>query len=149
VSLWLAKYIQHLGILHYRKPDEQLLNNDRNSAVGWLPKYPRKGKMKQSEVEVHKWSGSETPDESALRQILAEEGLHAYRWSNAPGDVYGAHTHPFSKVIYVVSGSITFGLPDSGDQVTLNTGDRLNLPTGVSHNAVVGTQGVVCLEAHR
>jgi quercetin dioxygenase-like cupin family protein len=52
-------------------------------------------------------------------------------------------------VIYVVSGSITFGQPDTGDKVTLNTGDRLELPAGVTHDAVVGKQGVARLEAHR
>jgi len=60
-----------------------------------------------------------------------------------------AHTHSFNKVVYVVRGSITFGLPDSGEQVTLNLGDQLNLPAGVVHNAIVGSDGVVCLEAHR
>ena len=37
---------------------------------------------------------------------------------------------------------------DTGDKVTLNTGDRLELPAGVTHDAVVGKQGVACLEAH-
>lgn len=80
---------------------------------------------------------------------MAEEGLEPYRWSNGPGDVYGAHSHPYHKVIYVVQGSIKFGLPDSGDAVMLHTGDRLELPAEVSHDAVVGPEGVVCLEAHR
>jgi quercetin dioxygenase-like cupin family protein len=105
--------------------------------------------MEQSKVEIIRWSGSTRPDEETIRQILAEEDLHGYRWSNGPGDVYSAHTHSFNKVIYVVRGSITFGLPDSGEQVALNLGDRLNLPAGVAHNAIVGSEGVVCLEAHR
>ena len=62
-----------------------------------------------------------------IKKILADEGLHAYQWSNRPGDVYGAHTHSYHKVIYVLQGSITFGLPDKGDKVTLNAGDRLEL----------------------
>ena len=105
--------------------------------------------MKVDEVEVMKWSGDNAPTEDSIRSILAEEGLHPYRWSNAPGDLYSAHSHSYNKVIYVVSGSITFGLTASGEQVTLDPDDRLNLPAGVSHNAVVGTVGVVCLEAHR
>jgi hypothetical protein len=32
--------------------------------------------------------------------------------------------------------------------VTLNAGDRLDLPAGIVHDADVGPQGVVCLEAH-
>jgi hypothetical protein len=33
--------------------------------------------------------------------------------------------------------------------VTLNAGDRLELPAGTLHDAIVGPRGVVCLEAHR
>jgi quercetin dioxygenase-like cupin family protein len=105
--------------------------------------------MTHSKVEIIRWQEEKSPDEATLRDILAKEDLHPYRWSNAPGDVYGAHSHSYDKVIYIVSGSITFGLPDSDEQVTLHAGDRLNLPAGVSHNAVVGTSGVACLEAHR
>jgi quercetin dioxygenase-like cupin family protein len=105
--------------------------------------------MKQDGVKVRKWPDSPPPDEAAIRKILAVEGLKPYRWSNSPGDVYSAHSHNFHKVIYVVKGSITFGLPDTGDRILLYTGDRLDLPAGVSHNAIVGDDGVVCLEAHR
>jgi quercetin dioxygenase-like cupin family protein len=81
--------------------------------------------------------------------MLAAEGLSPYRWSNAPGDVYAAHSHTYHKVIYIVQGSITFGLPDSGGTVHLQAGDRLDLPAGVRHDAIVGPRGVACLEAHR
>jgi quercetin dioxygenase-like cupin family protein len=102
-----------------------------------------------SEVSVRSWPEGEPPTEARLRRIMNGEGLEPYRWSNAPGDVYNAHTHAYHKVIYVVQGSITFGLPDQGRQVTLDPGDRLDLPSGVAHDAIVGPQGVVCLEGHR
>jgi uncharacterized protein YjlB len=105
--------------------------------------------MKTAKPEIICWSEEKLPDEALLRSILADEDLHPYVWSNGPGDVYGAHSHSYHKVIYVVRGSITFGLPDSGDKVTLNQGDRLELPAGITHNAVVGHEGVACLEAHR
>jgi len=105
--------------------------------------------MKTDKIEMIRWPDGKPPDEAWLRSILADEDLHPYVWSNGPGDVYDAHSHSYHKVIYVVRGSITFGLPDSDDKVTLNSGDRLELPAGVSHNAVVGHEGVACLEAHR
>jgi uncharacterized protein YjlB len=105
--------------------------------------------MKTDKIEIIRWSDETLPDEALLRSILADEDLHPYVWSNGPGDVYGAHSHSYHKVIYVVRGSITFGLPDSGDKVTLNSGDRLELPARVTHDAVVGHPGVACLEAHR
>jgi quercetin dioxygenase-like cupin family protein len=98
---------------------------------------------------VVRWDKPASPTEQRLLDIFAAENLHPYRWSNGPGDVYGAHSHPYHKVIYVVRGSIEFGLPESGDSLSLNAGDRLELPAGVQHDAVVGPQGVACLEAHR
>jgi quercetin dioxygenase-like cupin family protein len=95
------------------------------------------------------WDSPDPPSESAIRNILAEENLKPYGWGNNPGDVYQAHTHGYHKVIYVLQGSITFGLPQEGRQVTLNAGDRLELPAGTQHNATVGENGVRCLEAHR
>jgi quercetin dioxygenase-like cupin family protein len=105
--------------------------------------------MLSDNIKVIRWSEKTAPDEAMLRSILADEDLHPYMWSNSPGDVYGAHDHSYHKVIYVVRGSITFGLPDAGDKLTLNSGDRLELPAGVRHDAVVGPEGVACLEAHR
>jgi mannose-6-phosphate isomerase-like protein (cupin superfamily) len=99
--------------------------------------------------QVTPWADSTTPTESTLRQLCAREGLDPYPWSNGPHDVYSAHTHPYDKVIYVVHGSITFGLPQLDKQLTLKAGDRLDLPAGTVHDAVVGSQGVVCLEAHK
>ncbi len=102
--------------------------------------------MKQVKVTV--WEKQQTPSNAEIMQLLAQEGLSAYQWSNGPFDVYSAHSHDYNKVIYVVRGSIKFGLPQLGDEVELHTGDRLDLPAGVVHNATVGAQGVVCLEAH-
>ena len=91
---------------------------------------------------------STPPTESRLRQLCADEGLSPYPWSNGPHDAYSAHTHSYDKVIYVVRGSITFGLPELGQKLTMNAGDRLYLPAGTVHDAVVGSQRVLCLEAH-
>jgi quercetin dioxygenase-like cupin family protein len=98
---------------------------------------------------VTPWTGSTPPTESTLRKLYADEGMSPYQWSNGPHDVYSAHSHSYNKVIYVVRGSITFGLPELGEKLTLNAGDRLDLPAGTIHDAVVGTQGVVCLEGHK
>ena len=80
---------------------------------------------------------------------MVDEGLSPYSWANAPHDLYAAHSHSYGKVIYVVQGSITFGLPDLGQQITMKPGDRLDLPAGIVHDAHVGAEGVVCLEGHR
>lgn len=83
-----------------------------------------------------------------LAARLAAEGLRAGSWANAPGDVYAAHAHGFDKVLVCTAGSIVFGLPRRGERVALRIGDRLNLPAGTEHDAIVGPEGVLCLEAH-
>ena len=99
-------------------------------------------------VRVTHWPGSEVPTEAAIRRMLDADGLTYSKWSNGPLDVYFAHTHSFNKVIYVVTGAITFGFPKDGTKLTLKVGDRLDLPSGTLHEAVVSTLGVECLEAH-
>jgi len=82
------------------------------------------------------------------RRRLEAEGLAPGSWSNGPGDRYAAHAHDYDKVLVCAAGSITFGLPDEGRGVDLAAGDRLELPAGTRHDAVVGQAGVTCLEAH-
>jgi quercetin dioxygenase-like cupin family protein len=83
-----------------------------------------------------------------LEARLRSDGLDPGAWSNGPGDRYAAHEHGFDKVLVCTSGSIRFVLPALGESVTLAAGDRLDLPAGTSHDAVVGPEGVTCLEAH-
>src|SRR5580765_2542126 len=100
-------------------------------------------------IRIIRWAGAGQPSEQEIRRILTAEGLSPYSWSNGPGDVYAPHVHSYDKVIYVVRGSITFEMLDTGEEATLHAGDRLDFSKGVVHGAVVGPQGVVCLEAHR
>jgi hypothetical protein len=95
----------------------------------------------REEPEVIRWPEDEAPTEPAIRGIMADEGLRPYRWSNAPGTVYGGHTHAYHKVLYVLS--------REGRRVTLGAGDRLELPAHTWHDARVGLEGVVCLEAQK
>jgi uncharacterized protein YjlB len=87
-------------------------------------------------------------DDRQLTERLRAEGWHPAPWSNDPGDEYRAHQHDYDKVLVVASGSIRFGLPGTGTSVDLAVGDRLDLPAGTSHDALVGPDGVNCLEAH-
>lgn len=95
------------------------------------------------------WKNDLPPTRPAIWQLMVEEGLNPYSWSNSAFDLYAAHTHARHKVLYVVQGSITFGLPEEGKFFTLQAGDRLDLPAGTLHNAQVGANGVTCLESYR
>jgi quercetin dioxygenase-like cupin family protein len=83
-----------------------------------------------------------------VAERLRREGLEASPWSNGRGDRYAAHDHGYDKVIVVERGSIEFGLPAEDRSIALTPGDRLELPAGTRHDAVVGPSGVTCLEAH-
>lgn len=83
-----------------------------------------------------------------VERRLRREGLDPSAWSNGPGDRFAAHEHDYDKVIAVKRGSIRFGLPDDGRSLELATGDRLELPAGTRHDALVGPDGVTCFEAH-
>lgn len=84
----------------------------------------------------------------SLTARLRDLGLQPGAWANGPGDRYSVHRHDYDKVIVVERGSIRFGLPATGEAVELAIGDRLDLPAGTDHDAVVGSGGVACLEAH-
>ena len=86
--------------------------------------------------------------EAAVRARLAADGITASAWSNGPRDRYPDHQHGFDKVLVATHGLITFTLPEFGRSIELGPGDRLDLPAGTVHGAVVGREGVVCFEGH-
>ena len=104
--------------------------------------------MSDAGPTVQRWGGS-PPTETAIRQLYAAEGVQPYAWGNGRHDTYAVHDHSYEKVLRVVQGSIRFDLPHRGESVELEPGDTLILPAGVAHSAVVGPDGVICLEAHQ
>jgi quercetin dioxygenase-like cupin family protein len=100
-------------------------------------------------VSLKRWGLTSPPTEHDLETVFREEGLRPGWWSNGPGDRYGAHSHPYHKVLFCARGSIRFDLPGSGESFDLTSGDRLDIPPGTPHSAVVGPEGVRCVEAAR
>jgi quercetin dioxygenase-like cupin family protein len=94
---------------------------------------------------------------ASLDELMSKLQLEAgscYSWSNRPHDRYAAHSHPYEKVLYCVDGSITFVLErdeSSGVQkrLELKPGDRMVLPAGTEHSAIVGPSGCTCIEGRR
>ena len=81
---------------------------------------------------------------------LRGEASGCYSWSNGPGERYAPHSHTYEKVLYCVDGSITFVLEaKSAQQIELRAGDRMVLPAGTIHSAVVGPAGCTCIEGKR
>jgi quercetin dioxygenase-like cupin family protein len=84
-----------------------------------------------------------------LMTKLRAEATDCYSWSNGPGDRYAAHSHGYEKVLYCVDGSITFVLEQEGRRLELKAGERMVLPRGTVHSAVVGSTGCTCIEGRR
>lgn len=73
------------------------------------------------------------------------EARDVYSWSNGAGDRYGEHEHAYIKLLYCTEGSIEFRL-GGGKTIALRAGDRMVLPAGTRHSAVVGPDGCTCVE---
>jgi quercetin dioxygenase-like cupin family protein len=100
----------------------------------------------EMKLGLTRWKGAEPATDEAILDLYRQEGLSPYRWGNGPGDRYGSHSHSYNKVLYCASGSITFVA--DGEPVEMEAGDRLDLPAGTPHSAIVGPRGCSCFEAH-
>ncbi len=98
---------------------------------------------------LRRWTHRELRNGELLEATLRKEGLEPEWWSNAPGYRYSEHEHDYHKVVVCAEGSITFVLTPTGEELELYPGDRLDLPPGWPHEALVGTAGVRCLEGRR
>ena len=96
------------------------------------------------DVELRRQSG-DAPTASEIERHLRVEARDVYGWSNGPGDRYAEHAHSYDKLLYCTRGSIDFVLGD-GRTLTLAPGDRLQLPAGTRHSAIVGPTGCACVE---
>lgn len=98
------------------------------------------------ELTLTPWPGHEPPSREDLERTFAEARLRPSWWSNAAYDRYSPHSHAYHKVLYCAAGGITFIVPEHGE-FRLRPGDRLDIPPGTVHSAVVGPDGVTCVEA--
>ncbi len=98
------------------------------------------------EVEHRRHAGP-PPDEASLDRALRSEAGNVHGWSNGPGDRYPEHEHGYAKILYCARGSIAFALGDAR-RFDLRPGDRLFLPAGTRHSALVGPEGCACIEGH-
>jgi mannose-6-phosphate isomerase-like protein (cupin superfamily) len=89
------------------------------------------------------------PGAAAAGQALRAAGVAPYAWSNAPGDAYAAHEHPYTKLLICAEGSITFLVGPDETPVEIAAGEGFVLPAGTRHAAQVGPAGCTCLEGHR
>ena len=94
---------------------------------------------------IVRWDGDGLPDPAKLQEKMNDEGYSVYRWSDAPGTVYGKHQHPTDQSHWIISGWLELDVQDAGTFV-LGPGDRDVMPAGTDHSArVIGDEPVVYL----
>jgi quercetin dioxygenase-like cupin family protein len=101
--------------------------------------------MASVEIEHRRHGGNVPPDPGSIEAAIRREARDVYGWSNAPGDTYSEHEHGYTKLLYCTRGSIDFIL-GNGERLAMRPGDRLVLPPGTRHSAVVGPEGCACVE---
>jgi len=99
------------------------------------------------ELELVPWTEETPPREADLARRLAAEGFDALRWSDPPGAEYPPHRHDQDESLWLLRGSMTFGV--AGERYPLGPGDRLMLPAGTVHTAVAGSDGAAYLIGRR
>ena|SRR5450432_1731283 len=99
-------------------------------------------------LQVERWPEPETPDAKTLRERLQSEGYTVFEWSDAPGTVYGPHSHSEDQSHWIISGELELTVagergPQAGglvgvlERYTLRAGDRDFLPANATHSAFV------------
>lgn len=85
--------------------------------------------------EVEYWDGTAPRNASALRRRLESQGYSVFEWSDAPGTVYGPHSHAEDQSHWIISGELELTVGDKS--YTLRAGDRDFLPANTTHSAFV------------
>ncbi len=100
-----------------------------------------------SPYQLTHWQWGNDVEEHELRAEMRSQGLAPFTWRNGPHDHFSAHSRSYTRIIVVVEGEVTFHFPDTGEDVTLTPGDRLEIAARTVHAYTVGPEGVFCLEA--
>lgn len=77
-------------------------------------------------------------------KTLEKEGFaNVYEWQDPAGTVYDEHAHDGKVALMVTDGSVTVVL--RGNTREIAAGERINIPSGVPHSAVVGPTGWIAI----
>ena len=79
-------------------------------------------------------------NEKKLTEQLKRDGFeHTYVWQDGPNVFYSEHTHETETAHIILDGSMTLRM--NGESRTFSSGERCDVPAGVTHSARMGPQG--------
>lgn len=99
------------------------------------------------DVQILRWPHSHRLPESEIVAYFSAHDLDCHRWEKEPRSPFAVHDHPYDKILFCIEGSISFTVEKTGKEINLLPGDRLILPKGIRHSAVVGPDGVSCIQS--
>jgi len=74
-----------------------------------------------------------------LKKVLKNEGYPiVYEWKDEPNTKYENHSHRGKVSFFVLEGDVIFS---GGIQKTVRKNERIDVPIGVEHTAIVGSKG--------
>jgi len=85
----------------------------------------------------------EQVEEAVWRQVIDGSSMTCSRYRFAPGASFPEHRHVQEQVTYVISGHITFSLPDGEE--TVGPDGLLIVPANVPHGGRAGSEGAELL----
>lgn len=103
--------------------------------------------MRRLNLEMIPWDSDDDPIRSQLEESLLEDGFDPFAWVDEPEKRYDSHAHDHDECIWILRGSMEFTV--GGQTFSLAQGDRLMLPRGSLHEAVIGLDGCEYLIGQR
>lgn len=102
---------------------------------------------KQAVVKVTRWNEAKHPTLPSITRLMQQDGMRPYRWGLQSNQRFAVRSHGYTKILYVVDGTLEISLPDSNQRMKLHAGDRVEIPPRVRHGGVTHKGNVICLEA--
>ncbi len=78
-------------------------------------------------------------DTDEIQKNIINEGFNPISFSNNPGDIYRSHSHPETKLLAFLQGSMEVIVDD--EKFLCKSGDKLVIDGNVKHSAIVGDEG--------
>lgn len=100
-------------------------------------------------VEMTRWAGPNQPSEDDISRRMQHEGLRPFRVATHIDFDRFPQPRPFDMAIWVVDGELTLSFTHDGSRLTLEPGDRINIPAGIVFELIPDeVRGVAYFEAN-